>query len=224
MPNFSVNNTISPGDPSDANKAMANWTGLVNNLNRSGGGGLDGDNLTATAASQLGLSDTVGPATRRGAVSIATAESTSSATYTTLTTPDKVSSVVLPTNGLLLIGYVALWQNSVGSAGRAAIFIGANQLKNYPTTGGVATVQEVTGNNSTGVNTVLASNQIGLGGSTGSATTEVTTGVTVGNANNGGFAVVTAAAGTYDISVQFKASSGSVTVQNRHLWVWTIGF
>ena len=36
--------------------------------------------------------------------------------------------------------------------------------------------------------------------------------------------MVFAAAGTYDISVQFKASSGSVTVKNRKLWVWTMGF
>jgi hypothetical protein len=51
-------------------------------------------------------------------------------------------------------------------------------------------------------------------------TTEVTTGQVVGVVGSwGGFAVVFAAAGTYDVSVQFKSSVGSVTVKNRHLWV-----
>ena len=40
----------------------------------------------------------------------------------------------------------------------------------------------------------------------------------------GGFTFAFAAAGTYTVSVQFKASSGSVTASNRKLWVWTIGF
>lgn len=33
-----------------------------------------------------------------------------------------------------------------------------------------------------------------------------------------------AAAGTYDVSVQFKATSGSVTAKNRKLWVWVEAF
>jgi hypothetical protein len=31
-------------------------------------------------------------------------------------------------------------------------------------------------------------------------------------------------AGTYDFSVRFKSSSGSVTAKNRKLWVASIGF
>jgi hypothetical protein len=26
------------------------------------------------------------------------------------------------------------------------------------------------------------------------------------------------------VSVQFSVTSGSVTVKNRHLWCWTVGF
>jgi hypothetical protein len=39
-----------------------------------------------------------------------------------------------------------------------------------------------------------------------------------------GICSVFAAAGTYAVSVQFLASSGTVTVKNRRLWVWTQGF
>lgn len=45
-----------------------------------------------------------------------------------------------------------------------------------------------------------------------------------GSANQFGFVVLFAAAGTYDVSVQFKSSSGTVTAKERKLWVWTMGF
>jgi len=230
MPNFSVPNNISPGDPLDANKAMANWNQVVTDLNSAK---VDNTNIAANAgiladqladAAKLGIS---GASTvRRGAVSTATAESTSSTTYTTLTTPDKVSSVVLPTNGLIVVAFQAIWQNTVAANARAAIFIGANQLKAGIGTG-APTVQEVSGPTETNDDALLASSFAGLlsvGGA--GATTEVTTGQIVGaQSGNGGFVVVFAAAGTYDMSVQFKNSAaGTLTVKNRHLWVWTIGF
>ena len=40
----------------------------------------------------------------------------------------------------------------------------------------------------------------------------------------GGVCAIFAAAGTYDVSVQFKSSSGTVTRKNPKLWVWTEGF
>ena len=47
MPNFSIPNNISPGDTSDANKAMANWNQIVNDLN---GGKIDATNTAASFA------------------------------------------------------------------------------------------------------------------------------------------------------------------------------
>jgi hypothetical protein len=58
-------------------------------------------------------------------------------------------------------------------------------------------------------------------------TGDVTTGQIVGTvsaAGLGGPCYFFAAAGTYTISIQVKASSASVTIKNRKLWVWTIGF
>ena len=55
---------------------------------------------------------------------------------------------------------------------------------------------------------------------------DVTTGqiVNVGGSASGGVVTVFAAAGTYDVSVQFLAVAGSVTVKERKLWVWVQGF
>src|SRR5690349_10367695 len=60
---------------------------------------------------------------------IATEESRESTSFGTLTTADEIKSVVLPENGLLVVGYSAIVKSSVSAAGRAAIFVGSNQLK-----------------------------------------------------------------------------------------------
>lgn len=180
---------------------------------------LDQTNVTTP----LGLND--GTNVRRGKSIIATSESRTNVAYGTLTTPDQVTSVVLPTDGLLLIGYQARWQNSVSGNGRAAIFIGANQLK-VAQASGAPLVQEAQGPSGTGADTPLSSTGqglIGLGGAGGS-TADVTTGQLVSMSTAGGFCVVFAAAGTYTVSVQFKSASGSVTVADRKLWVWAVGF
>jgi hypothetical protein len=209
-------------------------TTVINELN----GNLDNSNLKSTAAitsekfadaDKLGLSVT--GAVRRGAVNIAATESTSATTYaaTNLATPDRVQNVVLPTNGKLIITYQALWQNTVASNARAAIFIGATQLKVATNGTAAPVVQETTGNSTVNVDTTLSTIPIGLR-STASAVgmTEVTTGQAVSyDAGSlfGGSVEVFAAAGTYDISVQFKnAAAGTLTVKNRHLWVETKGY
>jgi hypothetical protein len=60
---------------------------------------------------------------------ISTEQSRESASYGALTTPDKVEGIVVPTKSLLYIVYQAAWANTTLGSGRAAIFIGANQLR-----------------------------------------------------------------------------------------------
>ena len=45
-----------------------------------------------------------------------------------------------------------------------------------------------------------------------------------GNVFGAGLCLAFATAGTYDITVQFKSSSGTVSVKDRRLWAWTVGF
>lgn len=186
---------------------------------------------------------------------IATSETRANTAYGKLATPDQVSSVVLPTDGLLAIWFHALWHGGVGSATavRAAIFIGANQLKvpqDGTTSGAPATEAAALNDGAGSVFTNLVTVPIGLAGGTngGSNASTVTTGMVVGAAPNatgldllyelggaaytsvgdytpgGGPVYVWAAAGTYDVSVQFKSATGTVTVKERKLWVRTIAF
>jgi hypothetical protein len=60
---------------------------------------------------------------------IATSEARTNTAYGLLTTPDRVTGVVLPTSGLIAVAYQATWQESVATAGRAAVFLASTQLK-----------------------------------------------------------------------------------------------
>jgi hypothetical protein len=168
----------------------------------------------------------------RGVTPITATESRANVAYGLLGTPDQVTGIVLPTDGLIAVAYQATWQSSVGAAGKAAIFIGANQVKLAQTNvaAPATSLSEATSNNSINTDIPLSTAWWGLSGGGGVYSTAYTGDVTTGQvqgdwgANGGGICYIFAAAGTYTISVQFKASSGSVTVKNRRLWVWTNGF
>lgn len=178
------------------------------------------------AAGSVGLVNLAADAAAKvtGKVSnVATSQSVTSTSYTTLGTPDRVSNVVVGTNSLLEIWYQAMWQSSVTAAAKAAIFIGSNQLQAIVNSTSTApAVQEATIGSTINVNQVLATYPAGLlpGAQTSNYTGDVTTGQVVGAYGvNSGWCSVFVAAGTYTVSVQFKSSSGSVTASNRKLWV-----
>jgi hypothetical protein len=253
-----------PGTPEDVNqlntilyeiKAWANGSIDTTNITDGGiatadlaDGGVTKDKLATTVADVAGISTT--STVRRGASIIAASESRTNTAYGTLTTPDQVANVVLPSNGLIAVVYQAMWQESVAGAGRAALFIGANQLK-MQTTSDVGPVTTAAATNS-GANinkdAPLFTSPMGLvSGTTLGASygADVSTGQVVGlwnlaatslaqerngvvaalpSISQGGLCLVFAAAGTYTVSIQYKSSSGSVTANTRKLWIWTLGF
>lgn len=190
----------------------------------------------------------------RGAVNIAASQSTSSTSYVTLATPDQVSGIVMPTNGLIAVWYQATWQESVAGAARAAIFIGSNQLAipELGATGPVSQAAATGASSNVNQNNPLVSSPGGLvSGQASGYTGDLSTGQVVGAfgtgtggdalavETNGGVSLMTvasavtfaagpcyisAAAGTYAVGVRFKASSGSVTASNRKLWVQALPF
>jgi hypothetical protein len=217
-------------------------------------GNIDAVNLSAALAQAAAVNQS--GQTVKGAVSISASQSTSSTTYTTLATPDQVTGIVLPTNGLIRVWYQAQASSSVSSAGRAALFIGSNQATVQASLGASTQSPLVQAAVIAGmVTNSLFTTPFGL--QTIGATTfsgDVTTGQGIG-----GYAVQTsltnslitelngtqyqwiqsgtnifvaaggawdifAAAGTYTVSVQFKASSGTVTASNRKLWVQALSF
>jgi hypothetical protein len=154
------------------------------------------------------------------------ADTFSQAAYAQATNPDRVQNVIVPTNGLIAINFVGMWKASAAGTFSAAIFIGSNQIKVANiASGGAPTVQEisVSPGAATGY-TFYHSTRGGLDGSmaAGSDASLVTTGMVqpITNATNGGGPVwVWLAAGTYDISVQYKNTAGSLSIKERRLWV-----
>lgn len=143
-------------------------------------------------------------------------ESRESATYGVLPTPDEIKEVIVPENGVILVGYSAKFKSSVSSAGAAAIFLGANQLREYttePTTIAAGTIGTTFRNLTSswrGLTTASAGEALGA---------DVTTGQTIGSSLSGGLAAIFLAAGTYNVSVQFKSTTGKVVAKERRLWV-----
>jgi hypothetical protein len=197
-------------------------------------GGIDTNNLHPTragiTAAQLasaiadasGIND--GTTVRRGKSIIATEETRTNTAYGTLPTPDRVQSVVLPTDGLLRISYQALWRNSVASTGLAAVFVGATQ-PSVATGVGAPVVQAAFGA-STAFWATLASTPGGLSGVDAKVADESQVGTQIVGTSiaAGGWFEIFAPAGTYNVTVQFKSSSGTVSVKQRKLWVEAVAY
>ena len=162
---------------------------------------------------------------KRGYILTAGSESTTATTYAynNLATPDRITQLVVPAGGLLEVGFQAIWQNTVTVNARAAIFIGANQLKVGIGTG-APTVNELSGPTETNDDATISTSPIGLVKHDGvGASTEVTTGQVIAPSQTidgrGGRTVIFVAAGTYDVGIQFKNNAaGTTSVKNRHLW------
>jgi len=164
--------------------------------------------------------------------------------YGTMDTPDVVPGIVIEEGDILRIGVQAMVKETTDTNGRAALFIGSQQLKvaKFNQAAPVAQEARITGGNS--IYQLVTTGQWGLvgagqGGST-AYTGDVTTGQVLGvmdnvaNSDNPdsvtsavkgfGFCEVQGIApGTYDISLQFKASNG-ITAKNRKLWVEVVRF
>lgn len=230
---------LTPGEPENVSQLNANLDAITAQID----GNIDETNLTPALATILGVSQA--GTVRRGKSIIPATQTRSNAAYGLLPTPDRVSNVVLPTDGLLFVAYQATLQINAAGSAQAAIFIGANQLKTAQF--GVAAPSSVEANFAGAISLnkdySLWSFTGGLSGNQGvtaatdvAYTGDVTTGQLVGAYANAvgaaphtnnlhGPACIFAAAGTYDVSVQFKSQGGvQITVKNRKLWCWTIGF
>lgn len=162
---------------------------------------------------------------------IATEQSRNNESFGLLGTPDEIPSVVVPTDGLLLVGYSASVKSANSGAARAAIFLGANQLKIAPWTEGTAPIkQEAEGNVGILSFSKVFSTATGLRfNSVGAYSGDVTTGQLIGansaSSGVGGMTAIFAAAGTYNVSVQYRAGNpgGEVWAKERKLWVAVLG-
>lgn len=179
-------------------------------------------------------------------------ESRESTSYGTLSTADEIPNVVVPTNGLLMVQYDALWRPSVTGAGRAALFLGENQLKVVQSEF-VAPVTQAAVTGEAGIWKRLFTQPVGLmGGNAGEIVpaTNVTTGQALGYIEGGGnkmkmeisgevrefdwggvghpsiwgsWTVIRVNPGTYNLTVRYKASSGNVKAKERRLYAMVLG-
>jgi hypothetical protein len=182
-------------------------------------GGLSNENLSGAAGiTRANLAKESKPVTWYSPKVISTEEVRSNTSYGTLGTEDAIPGVVLPEGGIIKVFYRAHVKQSVSEAGIIGLFLGANQVA---TANGGSTIQTGLASG-TGFGTVFtsASNSVNGLQFEGISNAESTTGQSVGY----GALEVFAPAGTYTVSVRYKASSGSITAKERKLWVEVHGF
>lgn len=239
------------GVPRSIASILADFDAVLSALNTYDGGNISAgtiasDALSTAAKARLGLSDA--GTVRSGKSIIATSEARTNVAYGTLTTPDSVANLVLPQDGLIGVLFQATWQESVQNAARAAICLGANPVQ-ISAPGAPSTPSARINSTTPNRDTPLFTTSAGLASAGNPALAygaDVTTGQIVGYATAstsdalmrlgnsdipsaaaselfvGGPCYIFAAAGTYTVSVQFQSSSGTVTVKNRKLWVWSM--
>lgn len=143
---------------------------------------------------------------------IATSQSTSSTSFVALATPDEIAGIVVPANGVIRVGYVARWSSTVGAAGRAVLCLNGSAIKSVVNTSGsfyeVASVSNET--------RALFTSPVTAG--------PLNTGSVEPPSSTSGLVTPTVdipieTAGTYTVSVLFRATSGAVSADLRRLWV-----
>jgi len=141
---------------------------------------------------------------------IATEQTRESASFGTLSTPDEITGVVVPTNGLVRVRIAVSMKSSTASAGKVALFFGATQAETMSTLEGSTANTEFARFTTTGNNggTILNQNTPSAFPTTGFGLTPLD---------------FFLAAGTYTVSLKFKATTGSVTAKERKLYVEVLG-
>lgn len=192
-------------------------------------GGIEGSKLAEGTIERKQLKAEAKPVTWYTPKIIATEESRTNAEFGTLTTADEIKEVVLPENGLMMIGYTCAMKDTLtpGQAGRVGMFLGADQIKAAAGSGGSVSVEA---NCLAAANTFnkVVSTFYGLAEGAAASSADVTTGQVLGmygaSSYGGGFMVVYAAPATYNVSAKFKCNeAGTVTVKERKLWVAVLG-
>lgn len=165
---------------------------------------------------------------RSDSVFIETEQSTNSATFVTLATPDEVE-VLVPEHGIVLVRYRATWKQSVDKAAKVAVFIDENQLQAVSEgEAKLITVETSVNGSSAGARV----NKFSLLRTTGSSLHSLpsneaevahewegdgTKGVIGSSFEGGFFEIVGLPAGLHKISIRYKTSSGTVAAKNRSL-------
>jgi len=135
----------------------------------------------------------------KGFTIIPGSESTSSASYTTLTTPDQISNLVVPANAILEVWYQAIWQSSA-KGGQATLFLNGNQvvIQGRQSAGTPGPGQMVALNTQTAVDQILTTWGAGLYGTNdaSSFSADVATGQILGYSATSGAATFVVNSGT----------------------------
>ena len=185
-------------------------------------GAVGPDKITSALADLIGG----GPGgNRRGIAANPTQQTITSTTYASMPTPDRVSQIVVPADGILSVGFMAMVYESVASAARIAIHVNGVQLRAPDTVAGSVVQEAPIGSAARwslcyspywGLRTFVPTT-----GLTGLPTTPVVLAQSAVSGSGGFWVPIIMTPGTYDVEVKYKVSSGTLYAKERRLWVQT---
>lgn len=214
MTTLAYTNTLVAGTPENVASVQQNFVDARTVLN----GNIDGDNMTAATKNAIALNDST--VIRRGKSIIATSEAIAGVGYAVLTTPDRISSLVVPANAVVWVSYWCAVNKSAGGTAdtfAAGLFFGANEVRSRfgvsagagLVSGGLMEAAGVT----TGTAAPLLGNVFTDYTDAGWNTLFSAATLPVDDTTNGhpvgAFVPITIAAGTYTLEVRFKKTAGT---------------
>jgi hypothetical protein len=172
----------------------------------------------------------------RGKIITATSQAMPVDTLGSLGTPDKITGVVLPTGGMIVVSYYARWQATLSASGNhVGVALTVNgQVQGAPT-GTMAAMEHLSTVGGSPAGQTIAGEALSWGSVSGAAIqltqpaagTSLSGSVPSAGLRLGGFACIDLAAGTYDVEVKWRrlsAAASAGTVQDRRLRVIAMGF
>lgn len=212
MTTLTYTNTLVAGTVENVTAVQQNFVDARTVLN----GNIDGDNMTAATKNAIALSDT--SVIRRGKSIIATSETIAGTSYATLTTPDRISSLVVPTNAVVWVSYWCAVNKSAGATTdtfAAGLFFGANEVRSRfgvaaaGVSGGLMEAAGVTSGTAAPLLTNVFTDYTDAGWNTLSSAATLPVDDTTNGHPVGAFIPITIAAGTYTLEVRFKKLAGA---------------
>lgn len=183
---------------------------------------------TLTTANITNLNPIAGA---RGTTSlIATAETTTSASYARLATPDVLMVYVPASGSIVRVAYKSLMKISVASGTQAlSLFIDGNQIKQPVNGAAPAVVDGVSGTlAATDLNIALGHGGFSADSASSTGATDVSTGLFFGVGASGFRAMAPAeivglTAGWHVLEMRYKTSANTLTVNSRRFWAQVVG-
>jgi hypothetical protein len=203
-------------------KTLTALTAIQTGIN----GQLDELNLTTGLQQRLGLNS--GSQVGRGKIVTATSQALPVDTLGSMPTPDKITGLVLPTDGMIVVSYYARWTALLSASGNhVGVAIDINGQTQGAANGTMAVLEALSSVGGSPAGQNIAGEVQGLSITNGAAGSTLSGSVPSAGLRLGSLLAFDLPAGTYNVEAKWRrlsAATSSGSAQDRHLRAFIVGF